>query len=180
MVDAVKNYGLTGVDATVELGKGGNKIDGTTSSSKISLKATGGALVKAEIAAGTASTHAVTLTQLEAAQDDKVGISKHTVAYDDSGAQNLCTVAAGTRVLSTTVEKGAGNWTGANSTTEIIGGDAGDTDRLFSGFEPAGGQHIEERDHLYASATQLTATVTQGGASAGTAIILIRYAGSVS
>lgn len=180
MVDAVKNYGLSGVDSTVELGKGGNKIDGTTSSSKVSLRNTGGTLIKAEIGAGTASTHAVTLTQLDSAQDEKVGISKHTVAYNDSGAQNLCIVAAGTRVLSVTVTKGAGNWTGANSTTEIIVGDAGDTDRLFSGFEPAGGQFVDETDHLYASATQLTATVTRGGASAGTAIILIRYAGSVS
>lgn len=178
MVDAVKNYGLSGVDSTIELGKGGNKVDGTTSSSKIALRNTGGTLIKAEIAAGTSSSHAVTLTQLDSAQASKVNISKHTVNYNDSGAQNLCIVTAGTRVLSVTVTKGSGNWTGANSTTEIIVGDAGDPDRLFSGFEPAGGQFVDETDHLYASATQLTATVTRGGASAGTAIIWIRLAGA--
>ena len=46
MVDAVKNYGLTGVAKEVELGKSGNKIDGETSSSKISLRNNSDALIR--------------------------------------------------------------------------------------------------------------------------------------
>ncbi|MDA8897624.1 hypothetical protein N9I83_01185 [bacterium] len=179
MVDAVKNYGLTGVAKTVELGKEGNKIDGTTSSSKISLRNNSDALVRAEIADGTASSHAVTQSQLDAASLSKVGVSEHTVNYDDSGAQDLCTVTAGTRILSVTVEKGAGNWTGFNDTTNITVGDGVVADRLFKFFDASGSQVIDQTDHTYSAQTVLKSTVTQGGASAGTATILIRYAGSL-
>ena len=78
------------------------------------------------------------------------------------------------------VEKGAGNWTSANATTEIVVGDAGDTDRLFSGFEPAGGQFIFENDHTYSSSTAISAIVTQGGAEAGSATVKVFYAGVIT
>ena len=103
MVDAVKNYGLTGVAKTVELGKSGNKIDGTTSTSKVSLRNNSDALVRAEIADGTASSHAVTQSQLDGIQESKVGVSEHTVNYNDSSPVTLCTVNAGTRILSVTI-----------------------------------------------------------------------------
>lgn len=179
MVDAVKNYGLTSVAKTVELGKEGNKIDGTTSSSKISLRNSSDALVKAEIADGTASSHAVTKNQLEAAEGSAIKVSKHTVNYDDSGAQALATFKAGTRILNVTVEKGAGNWTGFDSSTNITVGDAVTVDRLFKFFDPSGSQVTENADHVYASNTPVIGTVTQGNASAGTAIIVIRYAGAI-
>jgi hypothetical protein len=83
-------------------------------------------------------------------------------------------------VLSVVVEKDAGNWTDANATTEIVVGDAGDTDRLFSGFEPSNGQFKEDADHVYSSETAISAIVTQGGASAGTATIWVYYAGTIS
>ena len=179
MVDAVKNYGLTGVAETVELGKEGNKIDGTTSSSKISLRNSSNALVKAELAAGTANTHAVTKSQLEAVEGTAIKVLKSTVNYNDGGAQALATFKAGTRILNVTLEKGAGNWTGFSATTNVIVGDAAVANRLFKSFDPSGSQVTENADHQYAGNTGVTATVTQGSASAGTAVILIRYAGSI-
>lgn len=178
MVDAVKNYGLTGVAKTVELGKSGNKIDGTTSTSKVSLRNNSNQLIKAEIADGTASTHAVTKSQLETIQANKVGVDESTINFDDSSPVTLCTVAAGTRILSVTVEKGAGNWTNATATTNITVGDAADPDRLFTSFDYEGAQVIDQTDHEYSAQTAIIATITQGGATAGTATILVRYAGS--
>mgnify|MGYP003628236086 CR=1 FL=1 len=180
MVDAVKNYGLTGVAKTVELGKKGNKIDATTSSSKISLRNNSDALVKAEIGEGTASSHAVTKSQLDGISSKAISISEHTVNFDDSSPVTLCTLTAGSRVLSVTMEKGAGNWTDASATTNITVGDAADVDRLFTSFDYAGIQVIDETDHTYSSQTAIIATITRGGASAGTATILIRYAGALA
>lgn len=179
MVDAVKNYGLTGVAKTVELGKSGNKIDGTTSTSKVSLRNNSDALVRAEIADGTASSHAVTQSQLDAIQESKVGVSEHTVNWNDSSPVTLCTVNAGTRILSVTMEKTAGNWTNATATTNITVGDASDPDRLFTSFDYEGAQVIDQTDHTYSAQTAIIATITQGGATAGAATVLIRYAGSL-
>ena len=78
------------------------------------------------------------------------------------------------------VEKGAGNWTDHNDTTEIVVGDSGDTDRLFNGFDPDGGQFKFENDHLYESETAISAIVTQGGASAGSATVAVYYTGLIS
>ena len=179
MVDAVKNYGLTGVAKTVELGKSGNKIDGTTSTSKVSLRNNSDALIRAEIADGTASSHAVTQSQLDAIQESKVGVSEHTVNWNDNSPVTLCTVNAGTRILSVTMEKTAGNWTNATATTNITVGDASDPDRLFTSFDYEGAQVIDQTDHTYSAQTAIIATITQGGASAGAATVLIRYAGSL-
>ena len=178
MVDSVKNYGIAGASTTIELGKQGAVID-ASSSSVISLKDKDGALEIVAIAQGTDATHAVTKAQLELASANKVQIKKQQVSYN-SGTVSIGTAAADTRVLSVVVEKDAGNWTDANATTEIVVGDAGDTDRLFSGFEPSNGQFKEDADHVYSSETAISAIVTQGGASAGTATIWVYYAGTIS
>lgn len=178
MVDSVKNYGIAGASTTVELGKQGAVIDGS-SSSVISLKDKDGSLESVAIGQGTHATHGVTKAQLDGATSQKLQYKKTTVSYN-GGTVAIGTAAANTRVQSVVVEKGSGNWTNANSTTEIIVGDASDTDRLFSGFEPAGGQHKEEADHLYASETALSAIVTTGGAEAGTADIYVYYTGTIS
>ena len=145
MVDSVKNYGLAGASTVIELGKEGSKID-ASDSAVISIKRSDDALQKVAIANGTASSHAVTKAQLDNSTSQKIQYISTTVNYN-SGTVAIGTAAANTHVQKVIVEKGAGNWTNANSTTEIIVGDAGDTDRLFSGFEPGGGQHIFENDH---------------------------------
>lgn len=176
MVDSVKNYGITGVGATVELGKKGPKIDGS-STDKISLRSSAGALITAEVANGELAAHSVTLAQLEATSENAVGTDAFTVNYD-SGNVSLATFAAGTSILRVTVEKGAGNWTGADSSTEITVGDADNVSKYFSGFDVTA-QVAEEGDHTLATDTELFAYVTPGGASSGSAKISIFYAGSI-
>jgi hypothetical protein len=177
MVDAVKNYGIAGASTTIELGKQGAVID-ATNSSLISFKDKDGNLEEIAIGTGTASSHAVNKAQFDGATSQKIQIKSTTVSYN-SGTVAIGTAAANTHIQKVVVEKGAGNWTDANATTEIIVGDAGDTDRLFSGFEPANGQFIFENDHTYSSSTALSAIVTTGGASAGTATVKIFFAGTI-
>jgi len=178
MVDSVKNYGIAGVSTTLELGKQGAKID-ASNASVISIKDKDDGLESIAIADGTDDTHAVTKSQLDTASGQKVQYIKTSVSYN-SGTVAIGTAGANTRIQSVVVEKGAGNWTDANATTEIVVGDASDTDRLFSGFEPDGGQHKEDADHLYVSPTAISAIVTQGGASAGTADVVVYYTGTIS
>ena len=177
MVDSVKNYGIAGASTTIELGKQGAVID-ATDSALISLKDKDGNLEEIAIANGTASSHAVNKAQLDGSTSQKIQYISTTVNYN-SGTVAIGTAAANTHIQKVVVEKGAGNWTSANATTEIVVGDASDTDRLFSGFEPAGGQHIFENDHTYSSSTAISAIVTQGGASAGSATVKVFYAGTI-
>lgn len=178
MVDSVKNYGIAGVSANVELGKGGSVINGGSSSDVISLKLANADLSPAEIGNASSDTHAVTKAQFDANTSSRVQIIKETVNFN-SGTISLFTVPADTTILSTYIEKGTGNWTNYNDTTDITVGDTGNNSRLFSaGFVPDGTQHIDETNHLYSSATEIFAYVTQGGASAGTAIISIKLSGA--
>lgn len=176
MVDSVKNYGLAGVGGNVELGKGGSRI--VSSSDKVSLYNNAqDTLITANIANGTLASHAVTNAQLDSIQDSKVSVLTTTVNYN-SGNVSLGNIKAGSTVLSVTVEKTAGNWTGYDSSTNITVGDAGDTDRLFTAFDPAGAQVTDETNHEYASQTELFAYVTAGNASAGSAKVSLFYSGS--
>jgi hypothetical protein len=178
MVDSVKNYGIAGASTTIELGRQGAVID-ASDSAIINLKDKDGALESIAIGQGTDATHAVTQNQLDGAIAQKLQYIKTSVNYN-SGTVAIGTVAANTRVQSVVVEKGAGNWTDHNDTTEIVVGDSGDTDRLFNGFDPYGGQFKFENDHLYESETAISAIVTQGGASAGTADVVVYYTGTIS
>lgn len=175
MVDSVKNYGLAGIGANVELGKQGSRIVSTAD--KISLTDKDASLISANIANGTLASHAVTNAQLDSIQDSKVSVLTTTVNYN-SGNVSLGSIKAGSTVLSVTVEKTSGNWTGYDSSTNITVGDAGDTDRLFTAFDPAGAQVTDETNHEYASQTELFAYVTAGGASAGSAKVSLFYSGS--
>ena len=177
MVDSVKNYGIAGAGATIELGKQGAVID-ATNSSLISFKDKDGALNKLHIGNGTASSHAVTKAQLDVSSSQKLSYISATVNYD-GGTTSLGTAAANTTIQKVVVEKGTGNWTGHNDTTEITVGDDADNDRLFFGFDPDGGQFIFDNDHTYASSTALLVYITQGGASAGTASVKVFYSGTI-
>ena len=106
----------------------------------ISLKDKDGALEEIAIANGTASSHAVTKAQLDASASQKLSYISTTVTYN-GGNVSIGTAAANTTVQKIVVEKGSGNWTGHNDTTEITVGDNSDIDRLFAGFDPDGGQH---------------------------------------
>jgi hypothetical protein len=177
MVDSVKNYGLAGVGANVQLGKGGVSIVGSNSD-QISFVNTSDAAVNINIADGTASSHAVTKSQMDAITDPKLQYSETSVNYN-SGTVSIGTTNSNTFIHAVIVEKGAGNWTSANATTEITVGDGSDNDRLFAGFDPTVQCKFEPK-HKYTSATALNAYVTQGGASAGSATVRIWYSGEIA
>ena len=177
MVDSVKNYGITGVGAVVELGKKGPVIDGS-SADEIAFKDKNGNASVITVAEGVDPEHAVALSQLQAATADKVAYITTTVNYD-SGTVAVGNVSANTHVHSVSVEKGAGNWVGADANTEITVGDAGNAARLFSGFDPAVQVTIDS-GHMYTSADTISIVVTQGGASSGTAKVTIWYSGSIA
>lgn len=176
MVDSVKNYGLAGVSANVELGKQGAQIIGSDSS-VISLVDKDGNVEIAAIANGTASSHAVTKAQLDDIVTPKLSISKTTVAYN-SGTTALGTTDSNTIVHSVTIEK-ATNWSSADSSTEITVGDSGDVDRLFAGFDHTSQVKVDPK-YKYTSATTINAIVTAGGASSGTATVVLIYSGNLS
>lgn len=176
MVDSVKNYGIAGVSANVELGKGGPRV--ISSSDDISLFANADTLARASIAAGTDNAHAVTKAQFDEATGSRVQNITETVTYN-GGSQFLFSIPANSTVLSTMIEKTTGNWTDYNSTTNISVGDAGDNSRIYGvGFEPDGSQQIDETNYKYTAETDLYAYVTQGGASAGSATIRIMFRGA--
>ena len=176
MVDSVKQYGTAGVGSDVQLGKNGPRI--VRSSDNVELFAPNGSNSTANIAQGTHQAHAVTKEQFELATQTRVQSITETVTFD-GGNQFLFTVPANAKILSTMIEKGAGNWVGYDSSTNIIVGDSADPDRLYSiGFVPDGTQHIDETNHVYSADTELYANVSQGGASGGTAVVRIMLSGS--
>lgn len=177
MVDAVKNYGIAGVDDSLELGKQGPVID-ATSSSVISLKDKDGSLENIAIANGTHATHAVNKAQFDQIVGQKISVKDVNFSYN-SGEIAFGNAQANTTIQKVMVEKDA-SWTNANSTTEVTVGDTADVDRLFAGFDPAGGQHIMDLDTTYGSTTAVRIYVTQGGATAGTGQVRIFYTGVIS
>lgn len=176
MVDSVKNYGLAGVSANVELGKQGAQIIGNDSS-VISLQDKDGGAEVAAIANGTASSHAVNKAQLDDATGQKIQYKKTSVSYN-SGTVAIGTTDSNTRIHAVVVES-ATTWTNANAVTEVTVGDSGDVDRLFGSFDVST-QTRTAPNVLYSSATTLNAYVTQGGASAGTATVTVIYSGVIS
>ena len=176
MVDAVKNYGLAGVSANVELGKGGPRIIG--SSDDISLYGNDGNLTPAKILAGTNDDQAVTKSQFDTISDPAGRVLVSSTLNYNSGNVSLGTTSSNTYIHSVTVTS-LTNWTDADSSTNITVGDSGDVDRLFTGFDPDT-QSKDETNHQYTSATELFAYVTTGGASAGTARVHIVYSGDIA
>ena len=172
MVDSVKNYGLAGVSSNIELGKEyKTKIVGSNTEF-IALHDGSDNLNRANIAEGTNADHAVTKGQLEAMNLNRV--FSNVVTYDSS-TTNMIVVPANTTVLSVSVEA-LTNWSGANSVTNITVGDSADPDRLFTTFDPTA-VVVDETNHFYENQTTLRTTVTQGSATAGTAKVIVLYAG---
>ena len=169
MVDSVKNYGIAGVSANVQLGKSGVKVVGSNSD-QVSFVNTSDALVNANLANGSAATHDV----IEA---PKLKYKDTTVNYN-SGTVSIGTTDSNTIIHMVMVEKDA-SWTNANDTTNITVGDGSDNDRLFVGFDPDI-QVKQDSKYKYESATALNAYVTQGGATAGSAVVRVWYSGQIS
>jgi hypothetical protein len=171
----MKQYNVKGLGQTVELGKQGPKVVG--SSSSVTLQDKDGNVENMTMAQGTDAENAVTLAQLEAETGFRVMTVNETVTYDGS-SQYLFTAKANTTILGVMIEKTAGNWTDYDDTTNISVGDAGDNDRLYGiGWEPDGSQMHDNNQHKYTTETDVYAYVTQGNATAGGARIRIKHTG---
>lgn len=172
---SVKQYNLAGLNANVELGKRGSYI--ASNSSAVGFYTSGGTLQKLEIANATLSSHAITKAQLDAMA---TGLVQHiTVDIDvDSGTNNtLAAIAAGTRVLSVTVDIPAA-WSGTsdNTTTFIEVGDANNASRFIRAQDVdvlKVGQYHSQYQYEYLSAGSLKYSVTKGTATVGSATISI-------
>ena len=173
-MDSIKQYNLAGVASTVELGKRGSKI--VSSADQVSLTDNAERnLINAEIADGTESTHAVTKSQFTDASKNKLQDYDIQVNFD-SGEVNLGSLLAGGTVLRVSVEKGAGNWVGTTVDTDITVGTSADNSLLFGGFDPFSQSH-DETNHTFAEDSDIKIFVTDGGATAGSAVVRIVFAG---
>lgn len=171
MVDSVKGYNIAGISANVQLGKEVN-AQIITNSDHIALLDRDDALNRAAVADGTHQQHAVTKGQLDAVNINRV--YSNIVTYSD-GVTNMFVIPANTTVLSVSVES-IGNWLNTGANTNITVGDAADPDRLFAEFDPTVATK-DETNHRYEQQTTIRSTVTADGATAGSAKILILYAG---
>ena len=177
MVDSVKNYGLAGLNANVELGKQGAKIIGSDSSQIAFQDKDGNASVIA-IAEGTDASHGVTKSQFDGIVLPKLSYNKSAIAYN-SGNITVGTASANTTIHNVVVESTTGTWTDENSSTEVTVGDDSDVDRFYSGFDSSV-QTKQEPKYKYTSDTDVKIYVTQGGASAGSGTVTIWYSGTIS
>jgi hypothetical protein len=176
VVDSVKQYNLAGIAANVELGKQGPVID-ASNASVIAFKDKNGNASVITIAQGTDSTHGVTLDQLSGISGNSLSYVTTTVNYD-SGNVVVGNVSANSFIHTVSVEKGAGNWSGADANTEITVGDTGSVTRLFSGFDTSTQVTLDAK-YKYTSADTISIFVTQGAASSGSAKVTIWYSGTI-
>lgn len=169
----VKKYNLAGVSTSLELGKQGSYITGNADA--IGFYTSGDALQKVAIANATASTEAVTKAQLDATAADLVQHVTLDVEYN-SGTSNIATIAAGSRILSVTVDVPTA-WASGSSTGDFV--EVGDTSN-GSRFIRAGdldvtkvGQYHSQYQYEYSAESVMTVAVTNGAASAGTATVSV-------
>jgi len=176
MVDSVKNYGLAGLNANVELGKQGAKI--ISDSSQIAFQDKDGNASVIAIADGTDASHGVTKSQFDGIVLPKLSYNKSAIAYN-SGNITVGTASANTTIHNVVVESTTGTWTDENSSTEVTVGDDSDVDRFYSGFDSSV-QTKQEPKYKYTSDTDVKIYVTQGSASAGSGTVTIWYSGTIS
>ena len=163
----VKKYNLAGLNANVELGKQGSYITGA--SGKVGFYANGGALTKLEIADATASTEAITKSQLDAVAAEL--IQHITLDFDyDSADSNIASIAAGSRIISVTVDIPTA-WTAPNNTATYIEiGDSSNNSRFIRAGDVdvlKAGQYHSQYQYEYQSADNLQINIVEGTASAG-------------
>lgn len=169
----VKKYNLAGVSTNLELGKQGSYITGN--SSAIGFYTSGDALQKIAIADATTSTQAVTKSQLDATAADLVQHVTLDVDYNTSGTSNVATIAAGSRIISVTVDVPSA-WTSGGAGDFVEVGDTSNGSRFIRSGDvdvTKVGQYHSQYQYEYSAQSVITAEVTNGAASAGTATVSI-------
>lgn len=169
----VKKYNLAGVSTSLELGKQGSYISGN--SDAIGFYTSGDALQKIAIADATASTEAVTKAQLDATSADLVQHITLDVDYNDTGASNIATIAAGSRIISVTVDVPS-PWSSGGAGDYVEVGDTSNGARFIRSGDvdvTKAAQYHSQYQYEYTAESVLTAEVTNGAASAGTATVSV-------
>ena len=169
----VKKYNLAGVSTNLELGKQGSYITGN--SSAIGFYTSGDALQKIAIADATAATGAVTKAQLDATTNDLVQHITLDVDYDTAGSSNIATIAAGSRIISVTVDVPSA-WTSGGAGDFVEVGDTSNGARFIRAGDmdvTKVGQYHSQYQYEYTAESVLTAEVTNGAASAGSATVSV-------
>lgn len=172
----VKKYNLAGVSTSLELGKQGSYITGN--SSAIGFYTSGDELQKIAIANATSSTGAVTKAQLDEISNDLVQHITLDVDYNTAGSSNIATIAAGSRVISVTVDIPT-PWSSGGAGDYVEVGDSSNGSRFIRSSDvdvTKAGQYHSQYQYEYGSETVLTAEVTNGAASAGNATISVLVA----
>ena len=169
----VKKYNLAGVSTSLELGKQGSYI--SRNSRSRSCYTSGDAQQKIGVANATVATQAVTKAQLDETQEGLVQHITLDVDYNDSGASNIATVAAGSRILSVTVDIPTA-WASGGAGDFVEVGDTSNGSRFIRSGDvdvSKAGQYHSQYQYEYVSSGVLTAEVTNGAASAGTATVSV-------
>jgi hypothetical protein len=169
----VKKYNLAGVSTSLELGKQGSYITGNADA--IGFYTSGDALQKIAIANATAATEAVTKAQLDELAGDLVQHVTLDVDFNDTGASNIATIAAGSRILSVTVDV-PGAWTNGGAGDYVEVGDTANGSRFIRSGDidvTKVGQYHSQYQYEYSAESVMTVEVTNGAATAGTATVSI-------
>lgn len=178
MSNSIKNYGISGLSANVELGKQGVQIVGSDPD-QIQFLNANLELTPAVIAAGVSASDGVTLDQLNEAGVQKIQSVTALVSHTDTQV-SLGLVQPNTRIHWCVVDP-VTEWTNASSNTNISVGDSADNSRLFTELDLTDGiQTTDQRDHVYTAETEISVFVTAGGADAGTARVTVWYTGTIN
>lgn len=169
----IKNFGLQGLNANVQLGKLGPFIK--SSAGQFGLyDSTETALTNLSIANATIATHAITLAQLQNTVNDTVQHVTLDFSFN-TGTTNIVTVPAGSRVITVTVDIET-PWTGADAATGVQVGDGTDPDRLFRAGDvdvTTAGQYYSEYTYKYDTPSTITLSVSPGSATAGSGTVSV-------
>ena len=169
----INNFGLKGLGSLVQFGKRGLKLLTNTTDNEFTFTDNDGStLVEVKGANATQATAFFTKGQFDSATQTVAQYVSTEVQYN-TGSTTLFEAPANSMIFSVHVDVGS-PWVSANDTTAVQIGDSGDADRHFSAGDADMTQTFQfqsNHQHIYTSATDVVATITQGGASSGTATV---------
>ena len=169
----INNFGLKGLANLVQFGKRGLKILTDTTANEFTFTDNDGStLVEVKGANASQATAFLTKGQFDTSTQTIAQYVSTEVAYN-TGTTTLFEAPANSMIYSISVDIGS-PWVSADDNTTIIIGDSGDTDRHFGTGDADMTQTFQfqsAHQHIYSSATDVTATIAAGSASSGTAVV---------
>ena len=169
----INNFALKGLGNLVQFGKRGLKILTNTTDDYFSFTDNDGStLVEVRGANATVASAFLTKGQFDAATNPIAQYVSTEVAYN-TGTTTLFECPANSLIYSVTVDVPS-PWVSANDTTAIVVGDSDDADRLFTADDADMTETYQfhgNYQHIYTANANVTATITQGGASSGVATV---------